>query len=109
MNSLFQKITTYFYTVLLVINLYFCYQSDFIFSYYLATEEDNPRRRQLYRIKANTKPYLSECLSCDTEKNCTYIGAQYSLKRSYYVQTCIGKAIPTINIYDKVSCFILIV
>lgn len=75
--------------------------------YYLATEEDNPRRRQLYRIKANTKPFLSECLSCAIEKNCTYIGAHFSLKRSYYVQTCIGKAIPTINIYDKNNNLVL--
>lgn len=81
----------------------------FLFSYYLATTEEESAVQHLYRISTKTgggrKP---KCLSCgivrETDRNrCLYNTAKFSTDHSHYVLTCAGPGVPDIAIYNKVS------
>lgn len=61
-------------------------------------------KQQIYKLSTSEngsrKP---ECLSCANENQCSFSSAIFSKKHSYFVQTCAGPGIPTINLYNKVS------
>ncbi|KAJ8679458.1 hypothetical protein QAD02_015245, partial [Eretmocerus hayati] len=74
--------------------------------YYLATSEQDPAQKHLYRVSSLDRNQRSECLSCgykseNDKSDCLYNSAEFSKDNSHYVLTCAGPGIPEITIHDK--------
>ena len=72
----------------------------------MATAEDKPGERHLYRVADVTTPLLRhpECLSCleadNTTDICLYNRVHMSLDYSYYVLECLGPEVPRIYLFS---------
>lgn len=61
-------------------------------------------KQQIYRINTSENgAHKPECLSCANDNQCSFASAIFSKKQSYFIQTCAGPGIPTINLYNKVG------
>ncbi|XP_011494919.1 PREDICTED: venom dipeptidyl peptidase 4 isoform X2 [Ceratosolen solmsi marchali] len=74
--------------------------------YYLATSEQDPAQKHLYRVSTLYHNSTSDCLSCKIVNEsdggyCLYNLAEFSKDNSHYVLTCAGPGIPEITIYNK--------
>jgi dipeptidyl-peptidase-4 len=78
------------------------YANELITIYFISTDGD-PRKRHLFRIKLNVstashRPHVNsspECLTCHLGDDCQYVDAQFSSTGEYYIEQCLGPAIPT--------------
>ena len=72
----------------------------------MATAEDRPGERHLYRVADVSTPSLRipECLSCfendNTTDNCLYNRAHMSSDFSYYVLECLGPDVPRVYLFS---------
>ncbi|CAL4066477.1 unnamed protein product, partial [Meganyctiphanes norvegica] len=74
--------------------------------YYMATMEDKPSERHLFRVQDNSTPLLRhpECLSCLESDNitdtCLYSKAQLSPDYTYFILECLGPEAPRIYLFS---------
>ncbi|PSN29471.1 Venom dipeptidyl peptidase 4, partial [Blattella germanica] len=76
--------------------------------YFLATEEQDPAVRHLYKVFDNpdTAPNDPQCLSCSVKTvrgntDCLYASATFSTNNSYYTLTCAGPGVPEISLFNR--------
>ncbi|XP_066974169.1 dipeptidyl peptidase 4 isoform X3 [Macrobrachium rosenbergii] len=77
--------------------------------YYMATMEDKPGERHLYRVPDVTSPMLRipECLSCleadNTTDTCLYNNAHLSPDFAFFVLECLGPDVPRTYLFSTWS------
>lgn len=87
------------------INYNFCFDHR----YYIATVEDEPGSRHLFRIPFVFTPLLRqpECLSCVEHENttspCNYNKAHLSPDFSYFVLECLGPGLPSTYLFSTMG------
>ncbi|XP_008202160.1 venom dipeptidyl peptidase 4 isoform X1 [Nasonia vitripennis] len=93
---------------LFVVTEIVAWDEDNHYVYYLATSEQDPAQKHLYRVSILDRNRRSDCLSCEIKSEsdgsyCLYNSAEFSKDNSHYVLTCAGPGIPEITIHNRNS------
>ena len=63
--------------------------------YLLCSEQEEPQKRQLYRVTRT----VTECITCQLGfDNCNYIDVKFEFTATFYELQCLGPHIPSVHV-----------